>query len=249
MYQQSLITFTFTVALAATLFASPGTEFRDRKRQRDPRWETIEKLLEITPLASEADRAILRIWDGSSNLSISVRGSAVSVDVVRGHGDAWFSIIAEHNGMSTKRIPDADRLLEVRKSCFEFQDKALAQNLNYLLSRIAAFDSGAKGLDGDYTFFDAVDATGKLSTFEIWSPREDEQPFAFDLCNLHWTFVELVRLSEAPDETWRSHDKLNFMTRFPNVAGVNLTREKAKGIVREAFRTRLQSLITELKRH
>ena len=247
MYQRIFAVYAFVVASTST-FASPGTRTRDWQLRDDQRWKEIWKLLEITPLASVPDKVLLRIWDGTANVSISVNADAVDVNVIRGDGDAWFSIVSEHYRKMEEQIPSAERMLEVKRSHFEFRDAALVEDIKYLLSRIAAFDSDAQGLDGGFTFIDAIDANGRFSTFEIWSPREDEQPLAFDLCHLHWTFVDLIRLCESSEEAWKSHEKINFMTRFPGATGVNLTPEKAMALVRSALKGRLQSLVAELRR-
>ncbi|MGV3532121.1 MAG: hypothetical protein ACO1QR_07100 [Chthoniobacteraceae bacterium] len=154
---------------------------------------------------------------------------------------------AKHDGLSPQSENPA-LPLETKKHRYEFADAALARDLEYLLSRINEFRSSDRGLDGGYTFVDAVDAAGTFSTFEVWSPDDTKWPLAADLCHLHWTFTDSMRRTTASDGDWKGHEKSNFMTRFSGASGIHLTQEKARVIAGEGLKQRVRNLVAELKR-
>ena len=125
----------------------------------------------------------------------------------------------------------------------------MARDLEYLIRRISEFDTTNRPFpDAGETYIDAVDAKGGVTSFDMWGPRQDKDPFAFDLCHLFDTFTYCIRIVEKPEGDWLSHEKLNFMNRLGTATGVNLTQRRARVVLINALSSRIQALVAELKR-
>ena len=246
LFRSQLLCTLVSLIWTGTVGAS-DTSYRELWAEVDPLYPQVEKLLEIAKLPAKPGNLALRTWDVRSSTTVRVEGYRTTVDIIWGHGEAWYDLAAKHDSRSPQSNNPA-LSLEAKKHRFEFSDAALAKDIEYLLSRINEFRSTDRGLDGGTTCVDAVDAAGTFSTFELWSPNDSKGPLAAELCHLHWTFVDCVRLTTASDEDWKSHEKTNFMTRFSGTSGIHLTQEKARVIAGEGLKKRLRNLVAELKR-
>lgn len=243
----SQLAFIVTLALASHSLGSPGTRMRDLQKESNPVCERMRTLLEIKPLPAERGKAVLRIWDEHRSLTFTVVEDAVTIRVVWGDGDAWYSLTnAAKWEPPPNPVANPEKHLETKSRDFVYKDASFADDLRFLVSHALDFDSESSGADGATVFFDAVDANGKFSTFEVWSPNETKAPFAADICDMFDRLGPLVQ--DVETDLKAGPPKWNFMVRFPEVTGVNLTSEKARVCVQRAFRQRLQNLASELRR-
>jgi hypothetical protein len=225
--------------------AASETRFRDWAREHDSIYEKLWRALEVLPLKDRKDTA-LRIYDESTNLTISASGDRVVIDIIFGTGEAWNSIVMHFNGMG-KRTKDAEKHLTVAKHRLELTDAEFAADLDYLASHLDALDTDNAGADGGYTFFDARSKDGRLTTFEVWSPRPDKHPMTCELQEIFLRIPRFVLLTASSKEAWEDHDYLNFLMGFTNVSSLGLSRETARGHIIAAFKTRSHKLVNALK--
>jgi hypothetical protein len=244
----SRLLFTVLVGLFSAVYsatAASETGVRDRARESDPIYEKLWQALEVLPLEDRKE-TVIRIYDESTNLTISASGDRVVIDLISGTGEAWDSIVMAFNGMG-ERIKDAEKHLTVTKHRLELANAEFAADVNHLASNLDALDTHNSGLDGGYTYFDARSKDGRLTTFEVWSPRPQEHPLTCELQGIFLFIPRFVLLTGSSKEAWEDHDHLNFMMGFTNVSGIGLTREVAKGYILEAFKNRIHKLVNALK--
>lgn len=242
---QLLIGLAGLLASAHYANAASETSFRDWAREHDPIYEKLWRALEVVPLKGRKETA-LRIYDESTNLTISATGDSVVIDIVIGTGEAWNSIVMEFKGMG-KRMEDAEKHLTVAKHRLECTDAEFAADLDYLASHLDALDTENTGADGGYTFFDALSKDGRITTFEVWSPRPEQHPMTCELQEIFLRIPRFVLLTASSKEAWEDHDYLNFLMGFTNVSSLGLSREAARGHIIDAFRTRIHKLVNALK--
>lgn len=230
-------------------FASPGAAIRDIiKKEDSAAHEKMWALLEVKPLPKVPGNPILRIWDERGSVTFSTSKAAVTIRVVQGDGDVWFSYINSGIHEPFVRPPNALALLKTKATEFTYPDEAFADDIRYLISQYPLFDSASRGADGWTTFFDVRDADGKFSTFEVWSPDDTKAPIPAEICEIFQVIRFLVTTVTCTDAEWKRFQKSNFTTRFPELTGINLNREKARTYLDEVFKRRLQNFVSELRR-
>jgi hypothetical protein len=230
-------------ALFATVHspAATNTDFRDSLRKDDPIYEKLWRALEVLPLDGRK-QTVLRIYDERTNLTFSASGDRVVIDVIQGFGEAWGGL-----GGLGKRMKDAEKHLTVNKHQLELVDAGFASDLEYLVSHLDALDTDDTGLDGGYTYFDAISKDGRFTTFEVWSPQPQKHPMTCELQAIFHRIPGFVLDTASSKEDWEHHGYLNFQMGFLNVSSLGLTREVAKRHILDAFKTRIHRLVNALK--
>lgn len=230
------------IATVHSAAAASDTHFRDFARKHDPIYEKLWRALEVLPLDGRKE-TVLRIYDEGSNLTFSASGDRVVIDVIKGVGEAWNGF----GGLLGKRMKDAEKHLTVAKQHLELVDAGFASDLEYLVSHLDALDTDETGLDGSYTYFDAISKNGRFTTFEVWSAQPKRHPLTCELQEIFYRIPAFLLDTASSKEDWDDHDSLNFHMGFLNVSSLGLTREAARGYILEAFKSRIHRLVTELK--
>jgi hypothetical protein len=137
------------IAGSGALRATPGTRFRDLVKKDQPEvCEKMRALLEVGHLSKTPGKPVLQIWNELASVTFTVSGDVVTVRVIRGVGAAWYSFTDIGKWEKIGPIPNAENLLEVKKTEFTYADAAFAENMRYLISQATRFDSNTWGADG-----------------------------------------------------------------------------------------------------